>query len=303
MRRNVTQSGFTLLEVMVSTVLVLFLMLATLGAYSQIATLKGHVDSSIEIQSNLRLGMDRMTRDLRLIGFAVPQGTEIGGTALWAPAIFRASVTDLGFRSEIDGGYAEVVCTPKSSNSDCPLSKLRLDAIDYYQGLSCNRPDGVAGDLRLVVMLESDQWKGYTCSGHTVSDTSISTSTLPDDVFEAAKSEAATIEQVYYRYVASSSAPDYGRLERYVRYDNSPSNTFPPTGVTWDVVARQLTDFSLEFRDETGTLLTGSPLSQANREAVRRVVLFMEGYAQDGPNGVPQLLQIRSEIRPRNLGT
>ncbi len=46
--------------------------------------------------------------------------------------------------------------------------------------------------------------------------------------------------------------------------------------------------------------MTGSPLSVANRRAVRKIVLFIEGYDQIGPQGQPQLIQARSEILLRN---
>ena len=96
-----------------------------------------------------------------------------------------------------------------------------------------------------------------------------------------------------------SSAP-YGILQRAVRYANTPSNTFPPTGLTWTTVARNLSDFSLEYQDGSGTVLTGNPLSATNRGLVSRIVLFMEGFDQVGPDGHPQQIQMRSEILLRN---
>ena len=87
---------------------------------------------------------------------------------------------------------------------------------------------------------------------------------------------------------------------RAVRYGNSPDDSFPPGSVPWTTVADHLTDFWLEYQDETGTTLSGSPLSVANRAAVRKIVLFIEGYDQVGPVGQPQLIQARSEILLRN---
>ena len=73
----------------------------------------GHIQSSAKIQSNVRLAMDKIDRDLRMVGFGVPGGPQISASAEWTPAIFYASATAIGFRADIDGGYAEVICTPK----------------------------------------------------------------------------------------------------------------------------------------------------------------------------------------------
>ncbi len=66
------------------------------------------------------------------------------------------------------------------------------------------------------------------------------------------------------------------------------------------MVADHLTDFWIEYRDETGTALTTFPLPAVDRATVRTIVLFMEGYDEVGPNGQPQLVQVRSEILVRN---
>lgn len=293
------ESGFSMVEAIVAMGLAVVLMLGLYAAYAQGIAIKSRVQGTVRIESNLRLAMDKMARDLRVVGLAVPEGIEIGGTASWTPVIFHASQTEIGYRADIDGGSAGIICTPNSTNSVCPLNKLRLDSIRYYEALNCDALDGFGG-LRVVVSIERDDWEPAICSGYSTSDDSITmTTTLTNSTFTAGKSNVATIEQVYYRYVPGSQQP-YGSLERYVRYGNSPSNAFPPTGVTWTTVADHLTDFWLEYQDESGTALTGSPLPVANRGAVRKIVLFIEGYDQIGPKGQPQLIQARSEILLRN---
>lgn len=295
------QRGLTLVELLVAMTVLLFLLLAVLGAYDQGRTIQTHVDSSLKIQNNVRLALDRVERDLRMIGFGVPAGSQIGASAVWTPAVFYASATGIGFRAEIDGGHAEIICTPSLSNTDCPLTKLRLDSIAYYKGLSCNRPDGASGDLELVAVLGGADWSPVTCSGSSDADSSITVSTLLNGIFTAGASEAATIEQVYYRYVAGS-APTYGTLVRQVRYDNTPSNSFPPSGLASTVVARNLTDFWIEYYDASGTQLTGTTLNATQRAAIRSMAVFMEGYDRVGPAGHPQLIRMRSEVLVRNAG-
>ncbi|MCP3980726.1 MAG: hypothetical protein GY716_15600 [bacterium] len=294
------QSGLTFVELLIGLTITLFVILGALAAYLQGNTLKAHAQDMLTVQSNLRLGLDWLSRDVRMAGFAVPVGQEIGGTAIWTPAVFHASPTALAFRSDVDGGAAEIVCTPKSGSSDCPTSRLRLDSIEYFQELNCKKP-GTTTALPFVAVIEGDQWKRFSCTGFGTSDGSISASGIADELYPGGQSEVATIEQVYYRYVASSAPPTFGRLERYVRYANSPDSSFPPSGVTWEVVARNVTDFSFEYRDENNTVLSGSPLSGTNLAAVRRIVIFIEGLSQAGPQFAPQMLQMRTEILARNL--
>jgi len=293
------ERGFSLIEVVVAMAMSLILLLALYAAYSQGTAIKSSVQGTVKIDSNVRLAMDKMARDLRMTGHAVPRGIEIGGTDSWAPVIFHASQTEIGYRADIDGGSAEIVCTPNSTNSDCPLSKLRLDSIRYYQDRNCDPPDGAIGGMKVVASFDREDWESATCSGYSTSDGSISVTTMTSATFKAGESQVAPIEQVYYRYIPGSVRP-YGTLVRFVRYENSPDGTFPPSGVSWTTVANHLTDFWLEYQDETGATLTGSPLSAANRAAVRKIMLFIEGYDQVGPQGQAQVIQARSEILLRN---
>ena len=296
MKRNA--EGFSVAEMLVAMVIALFALLAVLSAYTQANSIKTHVQGTIRIQGNVRLAMDRLSREMRMTGFAVPHGWEMGATASWNPPIFHAENDEVGFRADVDGGKAEITCTPDSTNANCLLNKLRLDSLDYYQNLNCNNPDGSLGGLKLIADMEG-VWKPFTCTGFSVSDDSISVASVPDAAFEAGLAHVATVEQIYYRYLPSAQPP-YGRLLRHVRYDNTPDNTFPPTGVTWVPVADHLTDFWMEYQDGSGTAITGSPMTVAQRAAIRRVAIFMEGYDKAGPDDPPQVIQVRSEVLVRN---
>ena len=100
-----------------------------------------------------------------------------------------------------------------------------------------------------MVSVGRDDWEPAICSGFSTVDDSITmTTALSNSTFTAGDSNVATIEQVYYRYIPGSQQP-YGSLERFVRYGNSPSSVFPPTGASWTTVADHLTDFWLESQD------------------------------------------------------
>jgi prepilin-type N-terminal cleavage/methylation domain-containing protein len=291
--------GFSLIEMLIAMTITLLALLAALAGYQQFNALRAYAHGNVKIQNNLRLGIDRLERDLRMSGFGVPAGAQISGTALWTPALFFANATSLGFRADVDGGAASIVCTPKSTNTNCPLSKLRLDSIAYYQRLNCAALSGT-GNLKLIAVNPTGAWQPVACSSFSTADNSITISpNATNDSFTAGQSRAYTMEQVYYRYVAASQPP-YGRLERAVVYDNAPSDTFPPTGATWTVVASQLTDFWLEYQNDAGGTVSGSPLTSAQRASVRRIVMFLEGYDEAGPDAAPQVIQLRSQVALRN---
>ena len=90
-------------------------------------------------------------------------------------------------------------------------------------------------------------------------------------------------------------------LQRYVRYANTPSNTFPPTGVTWTTVADHLIDFDLQYLDDAGTVISTGTLSATQRGAVRRIVFLLEGFNAVGPQGGTQTILLESEVLVRNL--
>jgi hypothetical protein len=301
-----TAAGFSLVELLVSVSIVLLVFLAILAAYSQATSLHGHVESNVVIQENVRVGMERLERELRMVGFGVPTGIELledeeegEGAGSWLPPIFHATPTEIGFRAEIDGGNAVIVCTPRASSVTCPSDELKLDSIAYYSDLDCAPPDGSASTLPVVAVADHGDWRPLDCSGWDGADDSITIGDAGDALLAGGDSEVLTIEHVYYRF-EPAGAPPYGRLLRHVRYDNLPTSDFPPTPVSWTVVATNLTDFWLEYRDAAGAALTGNPLDADEREAVRRIVIFMEGFDAWGPAQDPQRLQMRSEVLVRN---
>ncbi len=97
-------------------VVLALMMAAALGILFQGKTTAARSESLSDIQSNVQFALGRLGRDLRMIGFGVPPGAEIGGATLRTPSIFHASSTEIGFRADADSGRASVVCTPKSTN-------------------------------------------------------------------------------------------------------------------------------------------------------------------------------------------
>ena len=65
-------------------------------------------------------------------------------------------------------------------------------------------------------------------------------------------------------------------------------------------MAENLTDVWLEYRTAAGAVISGNPLSSAQREQVQRIVFFLEGFDSVGPQGATQLIQVESEVLVRN---
>ncbi|MCP3980192.1 MAG: hypothetical protein GY716_12880 [bacterium] len=298
-RARHSEGGFSLIEMLVAMSLTVVMFLAVMLAYDEARKLDTIVNADVTVQGNLRLAMDRVERDLRMIGFGVPTGERIGGTSVWTPSIFHATPTQIGFRSEIDGGYAEVTCTPALLNTDCPLNRLRLDSVSYYASVGCGALGGGSGGTAMVVISEDEEWLPITCSAVNQAQAYLTTSTMPSATFAAGSAKAVTLEQVYYTYTASSQSP-YGTVTKSTRYANTPSSTFPPTGAQWTTIGSQLTDFWLEYHDEAGAVLSGNPLSATQREQVRSIVIFMQGYEQVNAQGDGRVIELRSEILRRN---
>ena len=299
MRNTSSQAGFSLVELIVASAILLLVLVAAFGIFSQAASLNKRVQGNMEIQANVRLALNNLEKDLRMIGFGVPRRSKIGGTSYWSPAIFHASSTEIGYRADTDGGNTAIICTPKSSNITCPLNKLLLSSSRYYEALDCHPADGSSGDLQIVAVAGGGEWEPTTCSSVNTSENSISVALVTDNKFTGGISQTVTIEQVYYRYVPGV-APRYGRLEKYVRYGNEPDGTFPPPSAEWDVVADYLTNFSMDYENGSGAPLSGDPLTSAEIRSVRRIVITIEGSADTPPVGHSLLFRARSELAVRN---
>jgi len=291
------QAGFSLTELLVASTVLLVVILGALAVLHQAQMLTENTDSQSRIQGNVRLGADLLEHDLRLIGHGVPQGQLVGGSTVWQ-SIFSANATSIGFSGEIDGGAAQVTCTPDSSNSNCPRNRVRVDRIGYFVDYNCKKPDDSLSNMPLVVVSDYDTWQSATCSSYDAGNSYLTTSNLSSGAFAAGTSQVYTIEQVFYRYITGSQPP-YGRLERFVRYANTPSTTAPTNG--WTTVADHLTDFDLQYLDASGAVISTGTLTAAQRASVRRVVLFLEGFDTVGARGGSQLIQVESEVLVRNL--
>ena len=292
------QSGFSLVELLVAAGIMMVIILAVFAAYAQGSLLAGVVHADARIIGSTRIGMENLERELRMIGFNVPEAAQIGGTALWTPFIITASPTRIGFRADVDGGNSLIRCTPSGSSATCPQNRVLVDDLDYYQDLNCKKPDDPLTNMPLVLIAPDERWEPATCTSFFTSNNSLATAAnVTNNAYVPGNSRVATVEQVYYRYTAGT-APSYGRLERHVTYANTPSSTVPSTG--WTLVADHLTNVSFSYEDASNVALTGNPLTSAQNAAVSRIIVNMEGIDDAGPD-VERRIRMRSEIYVRNM--
>src|SRR3990170_4444254 len=89
-RNGWMQRGFTLLEMLISVVIFVFVMLAVYFLFDQGQWLYLHSEKRTNLQDNGRVAMEQMERDFRMIGSGVPTETQESASTTWTPFIFNA---------------------------------------------------------------------------------------------------------------------------------------------------------------------------------------------------------------------
>lgn len=295
MRRDAAD-GFTLAEMLVSMVIFLFLMMALYSVLTQSQWLRFRNDRRVNIQDNARIALEMMERDFRMIGYGVPTGFQVNGTAQWTPAVFYATDTAIGFRAEVDNGHTVLTRSATSPPSGGGTDRLYVEDVRYYA--DATRCGG--SPWPLVVMASRKRWEPVQCTQVDAFDKVLFINpSVTDGVFQAAKSEVVTIEQVYYWYVPNPDYP-FGTLRRYVRTTNLPDDTFPPSGSDGSVLATHISSLTFQYLDARGNPLQPTPLDAAQRARVARVVITLVATDRAGPPQALQSVRLRTEVRLRN---
>lgn len=284
--------GFTLAEMLVSMVIFLFLLMALYSILTQSQWLRFRNDRRVNIQDNARIALELMERDLRMIGYGVPTGFQVNGTIRWTPAIFYATDTAVGFRAEVDNGHT--VLTRSATSSGGGTDRLYVEDVRYYT----SRCGGSTWPL--VVMAHRKRWEPVRCTGVDALGNILYISPgVTDGVFLAAKSEAVTIEQVYYWYAPNSDYP-FGTLYRQVQTTFLPDDSFPPSNSDWSTLATHISSLTFQYLDAQGNSLQPLPLDAAQRARVARIVITLVATDRAGPMQALQSVRLRTEVRIRN---
>src|SRR5262245_32676094 len=96
------KNGFTLIEMLVSVAIFAVIMIGVYYFYDSGRWLYLHSENRANMQENGRLAMEGMEREMRMIGFGIPGGTQINNNVSWNPAIIYGDDNQIGFRGDVN---------------------------------------------------------------------------------------------------------------------------------------------------------------------------------------------------------
>jgi prepilin-type N-terminal cleavage/methylation domain-containing protein len=304
------QNGFSIVEMMITLVILLFVLLAIYGIFTQGQWLHLASEKRANVQDNARIILAQMEDDLRMIGAGNPKSSEVSGTitAKWTPPIFNMSATAIGFTGDLDGG---AVLLAKDAGTDSN-DRLYVQDTSYYANASVSNP------IPIIVVARERRWDDLSVTGiisaspYSALDTNTITS---PGTFTAEKSEVFTMESVSYRWVTDTGGPadannnglcDSGEnppnipncvVQRAEFFTNNPDPTAvngpTPTSSDWGIFGTHVQAFNIEYLQADGT-------TAASAAAVQRIRISLMCTDRSMSVGEVQNLTLHSEITIRN---
>src|SRR3989304_3536532 len=98
--------GVTLIELLVTVLILMMVMIAVLALYDQGQWVYLHSSRRANAQELARLALEQMERDVRMSGFGAPTGSIVGGTPRWRPGLFQAGQGKVYFRADLDNRHS-----------------------------------------------------------------------------------------------------------------------------------------------------------------------------------------------------
>src|SRR5579884_3249501 len=173
MRKRYSQAGFTMIEMMISTIILLLVMSTAFELMTAVQTRKRAEEERVDILEESRDFVDELSRDLRNAGYPDAHmygcGTPIAGggiqtggactlgatpvnTTKLAAGLVAVSSTDVMFEGDVnqDGNIDSVRYQLTATNGNCPCSLYRSQVNKaagppYPVGVSVNGANGVQG--------------------------------------------------------------------------------------------------------------------------------------------------------------
>ncbi|MCI0442843.1 prepilin-type N-terminal cleavage/methylation domain-containing protein [bacterium] len=304
------QTGFSLVEMLITMVILLFLLLGIYGLFTQGQWLHLASEKRTNIQDNARIVIAQMEDDMRMIGSGNPKSSEVSGTitAKWNPAIFNMTSTAIGFTGDLDGGAVLLTKDAGTVSND----RLYVQDVSYYANATIGSP------IPIIVVSKEKRWDDLSVTGIITSSpySALQTNTMSSpSSFTADKSEVFTMESISYRWVTdtggtadanSNGECDSGEsapfipncvIERAEFRTNNPDPAAAdgptPSSGDWNTFGTHVQSFSIEYLQADGT-------TAASASAVKRMRVTLTCRDRGMNVGTVQNLTLQSEITIRN---
>lgn len=312
--------GFTLLEILVSVLILTLVLLAVYSFFDQGQWLYTSIENQTTNQQNVRIVMENLERDVRMAGSGVPMGSDTSGTLNWSPFVFTAERSKLYFHADVD---SKTTLVTADAASGAGLIQVE-DASAVCP--SANTP---------LVIYDSDalKWQAVDCS--SISGSSINISPNAAKAFPSTSSTVYSPDTVFYRMTGDADGDgvcddvngdgvlctdntnnkaggDYPfcKIERAVVYGNDPGSAVAPwsadrdeNAASFETVASNICTFQLHYYLTDGTELNSGnvPLTGGFLQAIQRVKASITSVSRisEGP-GKYQELQLNSDILLRS---
>lgn len=330
MKRSVhSQSGFTLVEVMIVVALTGVIMGAVYSLYITNLHTSHTQDETVEVQQNLRIAMDVVTRDLRMAGMLVDYGNNIfpiqtivdntGPNGSDGVTMNMASAT---------GSYAKINAdvTPAGTTAVFPLAPatratqagdgdvLQLnDVVRIVRSLQSTQPSGdatytVTAVVRQVNMVGEAGYVAPTVTLANATGASLSGVEYKrgDMIAKVNATDATTPlpNTVEYAVVTFAAAPatattDPGCpvnqrcLARRLNGETTAGNPL------WQIVAQNITNFQLSYLLDDNSISDTPP----DRSLIKAVMVAISGetvMTRLMSGNVPKTRQLTSVVKLRN---
>ncbi len=249
------ERGFTLIELLVSVVVFAFVALGIYYLYDSGRWFYLQSEKKANMQENGRLLMEAMEREMRLIGFGIPSGGQIGGNVTLNPAIFEGGVNFIGFRGDVD-----TVNTFPIAN----VSGGSITVEEDTEELACPAPP-----MPIIIVQRGRNWQSTNCTA--TSEDTLTISPAAVTTFAASETEIFSPVHVFYRFPADADSngicdqatatlPDYSQciVQRAERRDLLPQ-TDPVNEAAWQTFATNISEFRLRYFRKT----SGGPVELA----------------------------------------
>jgi prepilin-type N-terminal cleavage/methylation domain-containing protein len=253
---NQMKNGFTLVELLVSLTIFGMIAIGLYYFYDRGRWMYLQSERRANLQENGRLAMEAMEREMRLIGFGVPTGTEIGSNITFNPVIFEGDDNMIGFRGDVDTWNSFPTDQSGSPTIAGGASSISVE----YPNLACP-----INNIPLLIVERGSNWQSTTCTGRSSTAINIAPGVTKD--FAVSETEIFSPLHVFYRFSpdtngdsicdqATTSLPDYTQCVIERAEERSLTPIVDPTNPsTWQTFATNIKQFRLRyFRKDAGSL-------------------------------------------------